>query len=97
LIEAILIAPLEYIVPTQWYKKINRFIMSSLFFVPLMAIALFESTVHNSQSKRLQSYFNGPVPEEEGDPEIEDPECNEDDGGEISKIKFADLVKVFPK
>lgn len=70
--------------------------MSTIFFVPLTVIALFESQLSHSRSQRIRAYFSGPPPEEEGDSKIEDPSC-EDDGGEISTIKFDDLVKAFPE
>lgn len=70
--------------------------MSVLFFVPLTFIALFESQMANTRSGRLQAYFAGPIPEEEGDPKVENP-SSDDPHGEISKISFEELVKVFPK
>lgn len=82
--------------PSEWYIAVNKFVMSIIFFVPLSMIALFESQVADKHSERLRNYFNGPAPEEEGDPKIENPSC---DGasGEISTIPFDDLVKAFPK
>ena len=70
--------------------------MSSVFFVPLILIAFFESQISHSRSQRLRLYFSGPPSEEEGDPKIEDPSSEEGEG-EISKVKFEDLVKVFPE
>ncbi|WWC60249.1 uncharacterized protein I303_102815 [Kwoniella dejecticola CBS 10117] len=96
LIEAVLIAPLEWILPKEWYINLNRYIMSTLFFIPLTLIALFESQIAHSRSQRLRAYFSGPPPDEEGDPKVEDPTVDDDSQGEISKVKFEDLVKVFP-
>jgi hypothetical protein len=96
LIEAIFIAPLEWIVPREWYIRINKVVMSTIFCVPLTIIALFESQISHSRSQRLQLYFSGPPPEEEGDPKVEDPSCDEEEG-EISKVSFEELVKKFPK
>ena len=70
--------------------------MSSLFFLPLTLIALFESQISHTRSDRLRAYFSGPPPEEEGNAKIEDP-SSEDPRGEISTVSFEDLVKVFPK
>ena len=70
--------------------------MSIIFFFPLTLIALFESQIAHSRSERLRAYFSGPVPEEEGDPKVEDPSCD-DDGGVICRVKFEELVKAFPK
>ncbi|WVR03896.1 hypothetical protein IAU60_000895 [Kwoniella sp. DSM 27419] len=96
LIEAVFIAPFEFILPKEWYTKLNRYVMSTIFFIPLMLIALFETQIAHSRSQRVRAYFSGPPPDEEGDPKVEDPSCEDDDEGEITKIKFAELVKVFP-
>ncbi|ORY27438.1 hypothetical protein BCR39DRAFT_538029 [Naematelia encephala] len=95
LIEAVFIAPLEWILPAAWYVQLNRVVMSTLFFVPLTMIALFESQISHSRSEKLRAYFSGPPPEEEGDTKVEDPSC-EDDEGEISRVSFAELVQAFP-
>jgi hypothetical protein len=86
----------RYVLPKRAYIQINRVIMSVIFFIPLMAIALFESQMHHTRSQRLRSYFNGPAPEEEGDPETEDPKCSDEDG-EICRVSFKDLTAHFPK
>ncbi|WWC87828.1 uncharacterized protein L201_002720 [Kwoniella dendrophila CBS 6074] len=96
LIEAVFIAPLEWILPKQWYINLNRIVMSIIFFVPLTLIALFESQISHSRSQRLRAYFSGPPPDEEGDSKIEDPTVEDNSQGEISKVKFEDLIKVFP-
>ncbi|CAD6589939.1 MAG: hypothetical protein TREMPRED_005579 [Tremellales sp. Tagirdzhanova-0007] len=93
--KAFFIAPLEYLLPQQWYTILNKFALSTLFFVPLTLIALFESQISHSRSQRLRLYFSGSPPEDDGDPKIEDPSCD-DEGGEISRTKFEDLVKSFP-
>lgn len=64
--------------------------------MPLTLIALFESQISHSRGQRLRLYFSGSPPEEDGDPKIEDPSCDEE-GGEISRTKFEDLVKSFPE
>ena len=71
--------------------------MTSIFFVPLLLIALFESQIAHSKSQRLRQYFTGPPPDEENDPKIEDPACDDDGNGEISNYKFEELVSAFPK
>ncbi|WWD16556.1 hypothetical protein CI109_100983 [Kwoniella shandongensis] len=96
LIEAIFIAPLEWFLPKEWYITINRYVMTTIFFVPLSLIALFESQISHSRNRRLRAYFAGPAPDEDGDPKIEDPECEDDEGGIITTVKFEELVKTFP-
>jgi len=70
--------------------------MSIVFFIPLTLIAFFESQLSHSRSERIRAYFSGPPPEEEGDPKVEDPECD-DEGGQISTTKFEELVSRFPE
>lgn len=82
--------------PNAWYIKLNKIVMSVIFFIPLTLIAVFESRLAHARSDRLAEYFAGPPPEEEGDPKIEDP-TTDDPNGEISKFSFEELVKVFPK
>ena len=82
--------------PSEWYIKLNKVVMSIIFFFPLSLIALFESQVANKNSERLRAYFNGPAPDEENDPKIENPGCD-DENGQISTIPFDELVKAFPK
>lgn len=82
--------------PQAWYIKLNKVVMSVIFFVPLSLIALFESQVAHTRSDKLRAYFAGPPPEEEGDPKVEDP-GSDDPNGEISKVSYEELVKVFPK
>ncbi|WRT65647.1 uncharacterized protein IL334_002592 [Kwoniella shivajii] len=95
LIEAVFIAPLEWVLPKEWYITLNRYVMSTIFFLPLTIIALFESQISHTRNERVRAYFSGPPPDEEGDPKIEDPSVDETEGV-ISKVKFEDLIKVFP-
>lgn len=71
--------------------------MSMLFLIPLTVIALFESQVAHPRSRRIKLYLDGPEIDTDDDPKLEDPGCDGDDEGEISTVKFAELVKAFPK
>lgn len=71
--------------------------MSVLFFLPLTVIALFESQVAHPRSRRIQLYLESNEIETEDDPKTEDPTCDDDTEGEISKVKFEELIKAFPK
>lgn len=86
----------RWVLPSAWYIQLNKVVMSVIFFVPLSMIALFESQIAHTRSDKLRAYFSGPAPEEEGDPKIEDP-GTDDPNGEISKVSYEELVKVFPK
>ncbi len=83
--------------PTKWYIQLNKIAMSLIFFIPLCVIAVFESQIHTGHKNRLEEYFNGPADEEDGNPKIEDPDCDDDDGGVICRMSFEELTKVFPK
>ncbi|ORX33691.1 calcium activated cation channel [Kockovaella imperatae] len=100
LLEAFFIAPLEWILPSTWYVKLNRIILSTIFAIPLIIIALFESQIsHPASRKRLQLLFGdtgGSAREEEDDPKVLDPDGGEDDEGEISRVSYKELVSEFP-
>lgn len=68
--------------------------MSVIFFIPLSLIALYESQVEHS--RRFLELFPEENLEAEGDPSVEDPEAENDEGNQISKVKFAELVGSFP-
>ena len=69
--------------------------MSLVFALPITIIALFESQIAHSRSRMLRTYFSAPDPEDEDDPKIENPSTEGE--GEISRVKFDEIVKVFPK
>lgn len=98
LLEAFVIAPLEWVLPHETYAKLNYSVQSVLFALPLMCIAFYESRVaRNGGSIRL------PLLEaEENDPTSsmlegtqEDPIVPELDGSggmQISRTKFDEIV-----
>lgn len=96
LIETFLIAPFEFILSPEAYVKLNRVVMTIIFFVPLCVIALYETAVHHKRSM-LHQYFGHTAPEEEDDdPAVLDPRGN-DPSGEITKVDFKELTESFPK
>ncbi|KAF9569112.1 calcium activated cation channel [Agrocybe pediades] len=102
LIEAFLIAPLEFFpymrLSAKHYAKLNRYVMGFLFIVPLTMIALYESAYDSQKHTWMENWFRG---DDEGaedtpanrNPKVEDPSCP---GMEISKVPFEELIKVFP-
>jgi hypothetical protein len=73
--------------------------MSFIFFIPLTVIALYESTTSTfSRNQWRESWFRGDdeagqdTPENRN-PDVDDPNC---EGMEICKVKFEELVAVFP-
>ncbi|KAF9006592.1 hypothetical protein BDQ17DRAFT_1352015 [Cyathus striatus] len=102
IIEAVFIAPLEFLpclrLSEKTYAKLNRYVMCTIFFIPLAVIALYESAIKHPKNEWLESWFTG---DNEGtedrlenrNPVVDDPDCP---GLEISKVSFEELIKVFP-
>lgn len=95
--------PLELCVSVEVYTKINNVIMSVLFFPILCIIAIFEAHWEKGTYQRGRE----PTLDEDGiDYSLdEDPDMasisglsrsEARSGGEIAKVKFEELVKVFP-
>jgi len=102
LIEAIFVAPLEFVplakLSSAHYAQLNRFVMGTIFLNPLAKIAFYESTFDRRKHKWMNAWFRGNDEGEEDrpeyrDPNVDDPAC---DGLVISKIPFEELIKVFP-
>ncbi|KAH9179551.1 calcium activated cation channel [Lactarius sanguifluus] len=97
LVEILFVAPLEFILSRSTYAKLNRSVMSVLFFIPMTTIALYESL---SPKKRwLDDFINGPPLEDEDSVVTRDPEVGEEDaqsGLVISRVPFSELIKAFP-
>ena len=69
----------------------------SIFFVPLVVVAFFESNLDTRKNKFMKVWFSAAEDGEEDDPNNQDPEIHEDDPElELCKVKFADLVSTFP-
>lgn len=92
----LVIAPTEYILPRKAYDRLNRIVMSVIFCFPLALLALFESQLNMKSNARLRGFFDATPDEDHEDEENRNPDCSGDDEGEISTIKFDDLVKTFP-
>lgn len=72
--------------------------MGTIFFIPLVLIALFESAFNKQEHTWMENWFRGNDEGEQDSPTarnpvVEDPNCP---GLEISKVSFEELVKVFP-
>ncbi|KAG2369676.1 hypothetical protein BDR07DRAFT_1388088 [Suillus spraguei] len=94
LVELSFVAPLEmFALQPRPYAQLNRVIMSIIFFIPLTFIALFETS---NMTKWMVSSDDEVDTENPVvlDPVVEGP-CA-DQGLEISKISFCELVKRFP-
>ncbi|TKY89828.1 hypothetical protein EX895_001125 [Sporisorium graminicola] len=103
LLEAFVIAPLEWVTSQETYARINYTVQSVLFGVPMMWIAFYESRkARNGGSIRLpmleteardpsQTTLSGT----EEDPIV--PEMEGSGGLQISRTKFEDLVGMFQR
>ncbi|EJU06559.1 calcium activated cation channel [Dacryopinax primogenitus] len=95
LIETCLIIPWEPFLSRDFYTKINRVIMTVLFFIPLSIVAIHESHLNTKKNSLIRSIFNR-LEEPDGDiDEARDPPCDEPHGN-ISTISFEELVASFP-
>jgi hypothetical protein len=68
-----------------------------MFFIPLAMIALYEASFH-TENIWTKNWLQGMDAIEEDsaqirDPDVPDDECN---GMKISKVPYAELIKVFP-
>lgn len=68
----------------------------TLFFVPLMFIAFWETTLDTNTNKFMKNWFSAADEGEEDDPQIQDPEVNEPDGKKLCRVRFGELIKHFP-
>jgi len=71
--------------------------MTTLFFVPMAVIALYETT--SSKNRWLDDFINGTALDEDDSPDARDPDVDEEDARNnivISKVPFSELVKAFP-
>ena len=56
------------------YAALNRSVMLTLFFVPLLFIAFWETNLDTSTNKFMKSWFGASDEGEEDDPAVQDPE-----------------------
>jgi hypothetical protein len=68
--------------------------MIVLFFVHLCFIALFESL--DKKSSYLRNWFGDSDFGDEMTAEAQNPQMDDENGLQISKVKFEDLIKAFP-
>lgn len=99
LIEIFLVAPFETIVfvKQDTYAKINRSVMSTIFFIPLCIVALSEAG--RMDRSWVTKWLRPEQDEAADDPAARDPAVEGVDaerGLQISKIEFSQLVKRFP-
>ncbi|KAH7887552.1 hypothetical protein F5I97DRAFT_1805205 [Phlebopus sp. FC_14] len=101
LVEIFLVAPFEYHDPDPFNLhslfQLNRIVMTVVFFVPISFIALIEAT--SMKNSWVTNWLHS---EDEGDAEsptncdplVEGPEAEQ--GLQISKVPFSELIKQFP-
>ncbi|KAI6105899.1 hypothetical protein F5141DRAFT_1126719 [Pisolithus sp. B1] len=99
LIEIFLVAPFETIVfvKQDTYAKLNRVVMSTIFFIPLCIIALCEAG--RMDRSWVTKWLRPEQDEAADDSATRDPAVEGVDaerGLQISKMKFSQLVKRFP-
>lgn len=72
--------------------------MGTIFFVPLIFIALFESMLSDRKNTWMNTWFRGNDEGEEDSPTSRNPAVDDPNypGLEISKVPFEELIKMFP-
>jgi hypothetical protein len=80
------------------YATLNRWVMSIIFFIPLVLIALFQSIFDRRKHSWMENWFRGNDEGVEDTPEYRDPVVNDPQcaGLQISTVPFSELIKVFP-
>lgn len=71
--------------------------MMTIFFVPIVVVAFFESNLDTSKNRFMKVWFSAADEGEEDDPNNQDPDVSDTDGNlKICKVKFEDLIATFP-
>ncbi|KAG7097202.1 hypothetical protein E1B28_004573 [Marasmius oreades] len=98
LIEIIFVSPFEFWplkLNRQSYAKLNRVLMSIVFFIPLTLIAIYEITPRKKDGW-VANWMQGNDHGDDDYAESRDPEIDDENGLSISKVPFMELIKVFP-
>ena len=80
------------------YIKLNRYVMATIFLIPLSIIALIEASQEVKKRTWIENWLLGDEDieldsAEIRNPEVDDPACRD---MQISKVPFEELIKVFP-
>lgn len=70
--------------------------MQTLFFVPLIFIAFWETNLDTNTNRLMKSWFSPTDEGEEEDPAVQNPEVSEADGLKICTVPFGELLKKLP-
>ena len=70
--------------------------MTTLFFLPLLFIALWETNLDEDTNLYMKNLFSPTDEGDESDPNNQDPVVTNEQGRVISKVSFEDLIKTFP-
>ncbi|KAG8918772.1 hypothetical protein FRC00_012088, partial [Tulasnella sp. 408] len=80
LIETFFVAPFEWFMSRKRYAKYNRIVMTVVFFIPLVVIALVEAQLDVRASLIIRNLYDHVDEGEEDDPKNQDPETDHEDG-----------------
>lgn len=92
LVEDIFVAPFEWIVKKETYNKINRVVLSVIFFIPLSIIAALEANDEFTKTKIWKSFVDTRIPFD-GDLDLDADDLDGDDEYKICRYKFDDLKR----
>ncbi|RDB19925.1 Calcium channel YVC1 [Hypsizygus marmoreus] len=100
LIEMVFIAPFEFLpkfrLSANAYAKLNRYVMVTIFFIPLAFIAFSEATFDRQKHTWMNNWLRGDEEGEADSPKNRDPEMDDPEGLRITKVPFEELIKLFP-
>lgn len=109
LLEGLLIAPLEYVLPRKAYQNLNTIVQTFIFSGPLAIVALYESQVYSKPSSTLRlemlNTYESPTHPiaaaigQDGSTTSEDPDAEGQSGNDglvIAKVPFTKLIASFP-
>ncbi|KAG5654620.1 hypothetical protein H0H81_011595 [Sphagnurus paluster] len=102
LIETFFIAPFEFFpkfrLSAKTYSQLNRYVMSTLFFIPLSFIALYEASLDKQEHIWTNKWLRSSEMTDDDSPLVRNPVVSEEEGHgmTISRVPFEELIKVFP-
>ncbi|KAF8311893.1 calcium activated cation channel [Clavulina sp. PMI_390] len=98
LVEAVIVVPLGMFMSPKLYAQWSRAVMIVLFFPALAFIHVFESYIDTPHNRYMRQFFPESDDGSEDDPSVQNPVPGEEEEGgrEISRVKFAEIVRAFP-
>jgi hypothetical protein len=91
----IILLLLEFVLVTM-ASKLNRYVMLTIFFIPLSMIALYESRVHSTKNGWMKSWLDLHSSDRGEVDQLVDRDPEGDGEFQITRVSFDELVKKLP-